>query len=425
MMADGVNIDVDNESAQQVGNTIGQGFISSVVENLPPLMTQIFGGMLNADALKDFTSAAATVSGILKESGNGLAQVIEKSGSDFGKGVDEIFKKATGKDFTMRALVDVDPANFLSKLESLGKEGARALAKQLGLKEGDFEGTFTALKKVFEHVKDIASPLTQKEVIIEFALGAGINVGLETLKKSIVSLEEPILSVNRAAAGIAAPFIDLDGTGIRTLSKAIHEYRVRINEAVKETGLSREEFTKLETGFVGAGVAAENLNISLSIGFGDNASKDLRGIAAAATAFRGAGIDGADGAKELSFAMRNLGLSAQESFERLGIMTEIAGKSGESILKVRETINSGATSLKYFGDTTNSVAQIYDKFLRTVGEGREGLAAEFVDTIVKGIGGMNEGLKAFIGQVSGIGGGQGAIGGMLDTKCYGRSGSAN
>lgn len=421
------DVTIDPASANEVGGIIGQvasqSFLSSVSDDLPPVVAQVVQsifGTFSKEGLAGLEKGAQGAAEILEKAGVGLGAALRDQTYKMFSGAEDaarkIFKALTGQELSIEALAKFDNETLLNNLEKLGEEGLGEMLIDIGMSPESIK----SIKSAFGSLTGFAEPFLNQEVMIEVALGAGAAIVDKTLKgmrDQIGALEKPLLLANREATSLATPFLKFGGTAkdVRSVGDALREYRQRIVEASRQTGLSAEELTSLEKAFVANNVAAEELAATTRVSFG-NLAGDIDGVAAAAVVFQGAGIDGADGAKEMSFAMRNLGLSSNEALERIGLFAEVANRTTEPITKIRQVINEGARSLKYYGDTTQGVSLVYDKFLQTVGEGREELAAEFVQTVVQGIGGMNDGLKAFLGQVSGIGGGQGAIGGMLEVE---------
>ena len=422
-----IDLGITPETASATGNLIGSSagaaIVKSLSESIPGLATTTAKGFIDImgkDAFSGMTATAKEAANHVSAAGGDLKGAIDKSADKLAfeaeKAAKAIFKELSGKELTLDALVDLDTSKLLDKARGLGENAMGDVLVGIGIDPASVE----MLKGSLGIIQGLIEPMLKQEVFVEIAVGKGMKAMdniLSGVSKTIGTFEAPLLAANREAVSLAIPFMKLSGAGggLRDVSDALVEYRERMVQASKQTGLSATELTKLEHAFVSSGVSAEEMSARTKLSFDNNAG-DLTGLAAAAVAFKGAGLDAADGATEMSFAMRNLGLSSNEALERLGIFAEVSNRTPESMTKVTETITRGAASLKYYGDTTKGVAEVYDKFLKTVGEGKEGLAADFVQTIVSGIGGMNEGLKAFIGQTSGLGAGQGAIGGMLEVE---------
>jgi len=432
-----LDISLSDEALLKAGGTISKGVAATIEKELnnsdfSAVQDKIYGkGRMDSarEEIKDTGDRAQDVLKKIKDLSTKVkAAFSEKFSTNSLEGYMKSLKEMTED-------VNIEQLMMHVGLDEKEIAGIESKAKAAGIKVGDYlDATFDIdTKEALKNLKDLKGAATAAMSILEpFMTGAigkelGLNIALtqtqkqfERATKFAADFETTVTDVSKTALDLALPFMSLEdksGQAFAGVSKALGDYRDQTASIVKSTGLSTQEIDKMTLAFKEAGIGVDRLNStgptfrSMATDITGAESATL-GASVALRLFAGAGIDSAVGAELIGFSARNLGLSMEDSERRIGLFSEVVGATGEPMSIVSGVIDKSARELKYFGDTTQGVAEIYTRFVGVLGEGRTGLAVDFVNSIVKGIGGMDEGLKAFIGMASGLGGG-GAIGGML------------
>lgn len=424
-----------NEGAVQVlGEKMGQAFMSIVTNLLPTILQPVFG-----DTARQLSEQAAQG---LRNVGNELKEQA--------KGLLDIYSDV---DFSKMLKIDLELSNLPAQLEELKKSMEKGNlfesllgAKQAAILEERLSSVGIDAKEAQEFVGNMVNtlePLASKEFLISLGVSAGANAAYnlaDSLLGKYREMEKEIMAVNKRAAETTIQFVSPDEEqGLNTVSKAVDQYRQTILETAIATRASQEETESAYRAFAAAGLNVERfrddvdgLNISfdtynsqLASGktahgeFTRSASSPIdkmNGLTAIMHIAKGAGLDYTEVAQDMAVFTKELGLTAQEAGERFGIFAEVKSRTNLGMSEVRNTLMANARALRFFGDTTESVGSIYARFLDTLSEGEQSLAAEFVQQITSGLDRMNSGVKAFIAQASGMGGGRGALAGSLELE---------
>lgn len=203
----------------------------------------------------------------------------------------------------------------------------------------------------------------------------------------------------------------------RTLSDITNTYAQNISDLTMTFGLSRDMSKNFGASVAAAGISLEQLvNIDAGTVYdqGEAIEKKFTGMEAMFLAAASSGLKFEEVAKHTGVAVNTLGVSAGEALSNIEMFGRVVAGSKMSISDVSSTIMDSASQFAMYGNNVQGAAGIYKGFLKTLGEGREALAAPLFKTMMNGINQMNDGLKAYLGMTSGIGtGGGGAIGGVL------------
>lgn len=433
----GLTITIDPSSFSGVGKAVATEFVKELAGGAMDSIKKILGDTV-ASAVGSGADTLKQQMGFLSKSTVGGADAVAPTAPvaktyfsdndaksmqkmDSGEKREKIIEHGTAM-FTANLNTAVDEESLQKNITDFVQASNVKLGLGLDPAEIDklvkeIQGVATAAKTVFEGVFKEPGESIFTEVVSAHAIRSATELAKKGFESIRATYENHITSVNRQATELAMPWIGADAAthAYQSVGDALMMYRNEMYEAVKSTGLSNKSLQELAVGFKGAGVDALKFGRDVNES-SETSTNSSQFIAEAAAVVKGAGMSLSEGGAQLGFAMRNLGLDQRGAIESLGVMAEVAGETGESLDKVRSTMEAGRRQLKFYGDTTEGVATVYAKLLKTVGDGKADWASEFLNTIVQGVSNMNAGLAAFIGQASGIGRGQGAIGSMLEVE---------
>jgi hypothetical protein len=426
-MADEVIITPSQESSAGIASLIVDEIFKKLSGGAVDTIATVFGDKFAKAAIDSMKNVSLPVSD-QNETNNYKNPVSSGQSNNLSKKpniekANDFIEQSMSAELTKNVYLLPESKEFDDKIAELKKEaevrfGVSFDDKQTSVLMEKIKKIGTSVKAIWKGAFDEPGEPLIKSLADERAIYESANFVANTAKKLSTIAEEHVLKVNRLGTDISTNWLggpQNSTQSIENVSEVLERYRRQVFDSVKATGLSSDSLHSLAKAFDNAGVN--------SLGFGKDygqSSEIVKNssefIAESALVIKGAGMSFDEGGRQLGFAMRNLGLNQQEAMQSLGIMAEVASSTGESLSVVTSSIQKGREQLKFYGDTTKGVAETYTKLLKTVGEGRADWAAEFLNTIVNGIGNMNAGLAAFIGQASGIGRGQGAIGSMLEVE---------
>lgn len=275
--------------------------------------------------------------------------------------------------------------------------------------------------------KILDTPLLSKENLVRFSAVVGaqglVDAGKQLLKP-YADVEKKIKDIERAGLKATAGFSnaistdlpEAEGTGasFRSAAEGVQEYKNAITSMVNRTRMSIEASEKVIQDFADQGLSTRALR---DFGLGAIDARDgIDGFTEAMKLSLATGLSTAEIAENLNFQTRSLGTTTEKATDIYGDFAEISRKYNVRIQDIAKGTFAAAQKLKYFGDTTKGVTNLYNQFLGSLGKGKETIARELVDQLADNLGKMDASLRAFIGTTSGIGGGRGAIGGALEVE---------
>lgn len=135
----------------------------------------------------------------------------------------------------------------------------------------------------------------------------------------------------------------------------------------------------------------------------ENGEKTLYGLSAAYALARGSGIDFGNSAKLISTILKETGGDQEDVTEAFGLLKDAQNRTSLSSNTVARSIMDGADSFKYFGNNVKQVTSIYNSLIKTLGSGKEGLAADIFRDITSNLASMEDGMKSFLAMSAGYG----------------------
>jgi hypothetical protein len=403
------------EEAKEVAKVVADTFITTLSslmasDTIGAVKTALkgSGGVLTDEIVKQIGEAGVTGAGVLAASlSKGLA------GINF-------------QTLELAAKLTLNPEelkkDFIAFKKDFIDSPAAKTMMQLGIDPA-------GLGEVFGAIESQIAPLLDLEILGKGLAFAAAEEGVKKLKtstKALTELEEKILEVDRAALQANIGFItptdikQADGAaaGFGSARDAIDTYRNTVLETVAATQLNRKEVDAAAQAIGNANLSFKELTdtttgLSIEMGEGERSAK---GLEAALLLARGTGLGMETVTQDLGLFTKQLGLTMKEATERFGLYREVQEGTRLSLKEVHKGITETTKSLRFFGDTSEGVAASYKKFVGTLGTGKEAIAAELFGQMASQIGNLDPGLKAFLGTVGGIGGGGGALGGVLEVE---------
>lgn len=306
------------------------------------------------------------------------------------------------------------------------------------------------LKLVSHTIDGITSQLGKLDEITGNKL---MNIGIEpkSLAKITNSLSELVkdpktleIGLNTAGIELAAGAINPLANEIGKVEKSLFGARNELNKLSSElmnpfailsssahgldgslTSLTKSGFGQTIDAMKNLGISSETANSALgsimkntkSMGAIQNFKlfetgedeKKISGLSGAILYAKATGQEFYEVGQQLAVMTRELGVESKDTGKNFDSFARAAADSGRTVGEVSATILEQSKNFESFGNNIDGVTVIYDKFLRAFGPGRTGIATKAFEAINAGISRMPFGLKAFIGEVSGMGAGRGAV----------------
>lgn len=386
---------------------------------------------------EDIASLKAEIEGVLKMFKDSLSTIV----AELSSASSEVMKsaadegKAAMKEFSRDAQTDIGGLKPLFR-QIFGTDLADTIKRDFF---DSAVGAFEMVKQKFssENLKmhiDGADLLEQfggvlgqmrEELLDSNNLMAGFDIGRAKLASEAVQLfgaplnklEQHVLGVTKEAVDMFAAFSSgttTVGGATEILDRNISTFTTKIVDAATKTGMSWEDAKKSLLALGQAGVDIQQSGaFEFKIDTGQ-ATDALDGLTAAMLVAKGTGLEVSEIGRHMTMAMRNLGIEGEDSIRMFGALKVAQEDSNLSLQKVASDVLAGAERFKMFGGNVESVAAIYQSLVQSLGEGREGLAADLLTTITSGLASMRNEWRAFLGMTGQVGAGAGgAVGGML------------
>lgn len=398
----GTNAELRQTTAPPANTGIPPGFFDQ-------FKTAVLGSMTNA------VSAGIT---------SGLANYF-KGGTQPGTSGAPKGTPADGKPTSNSGITDFSVL-LTSNISNLAGDIQQKLGKILG-KDYFLNFKVDLKKSVIPELEKIWQlPILQGENAIKFGIVFATDQAIKATKNMlspVLDLEKRLKEVESAGisaygqlalAGANESKVKGLGQTFTNVAGAVDQFKATVTDVVNETGKSYQEATKDVEAFGKAGFDDRRLkNFTLST---SEADKSVSGIT---TAMRLASITGQSMDEivgNLALQTRSLNTDEEKLMDVYGSATEIARKYNVRLQDVISGTFKAAQGLRYFGDTTKGVTDLYNKMIGALGKGRESLAQELVGALTEKLGSLGNGIQAFIGMTSGIGQGRGAVGSSLEVE---------
>lgn len=289
----------------------------------------------------------------------------------------------------------------------------QAISATLGLDLSLFQTQYGAMKKLVSEPKN--------------ALTFGVNIATQAAVDQIGALSEKLdkqlapkfkwdkMAVEGLGA-LANPLHDMvsqvetsAGNATKPLKGIRDFFKLEMVNALNTVGGTTEELNK---SFQELAHAVPNISIISSLHIKEG-TEEVRGLAAAMSLVKATGLSMGEVGEVIGLMTRNLGIAPDKIGEKFQLLTKAAADTGMSTHEMVAEVKAGAREMRFFGDNTESVASEMNVFARALGSGRLENAKELFNSMRKGILGLDDGMKAFIGTTTSLGKGGGAIESIL------------
>lgn len=355
-------------------------------------------------------ATGSTIDGALDAAGQKARDVARDTVQEFqniGPALDGIFGSAFSQAFG---------ANWQNSVRS-GLDFVRQhfSASNLAL-NFDTEALGADLEGVFGRIGQFASD-PANAIDLTAVLGAEVaGHAIQTFLSPMDRLERRVMGFQSGTVDLFAGFSDSASSAARTvedMDQRVTTFYTSVTNAGIATRLGADEARSALEALGRAGVDIRQfLDLRIETG---NSVGEVNGLAAAMKLARGAGLDFGEVGGIITQGMRTFGLEGENAIRLFGTLKAAQDGTNLSFRDVASTVMEGASTLRFFGTNVDSVAAVYQSFVRTLGEGREALAGTLFQNVVSGLAQMNTGFRAFLGMTGEVGGGGagGAVGGAL------------
>lgn len=363
--------------------------------------------------------------------------IIQKIANDTGQVISSAVNQMQGKlsDFVSDAEVE-----FKSLSDRVGDmfSGDKFLGSQV---MSEIRSTISGIQRIFSEANLVASFNTAEMVrnfsgvfgilkeeamrpenIVSLGMVAGTDAtkaALTELLSPIDSIERRVVEINRASnelfMGFQTGATDASYNALE-LQENMDAFRVAAVQAGMQTTQGFQASLRALQALRQAGLDPEEI-----VNMGDltaqlnDGIQNFEALSAVQRIAAATGLEVSEVGKTMFQSMRTLGVEGEDAIQMFGTLKGALEGTALDFRIGADAIMQGADRLKFFGNNVESAGAIYQNFIRTLGEGREALAAPLFQEVIGGLAQMNEGMRAFIGltgQTGGFGAG-GAIGGML------------
>jgi len=342
--------------------------------------------------------------------------LLKEKFDNFAKGQEDSFRTLISAVFAESSLDDV--LTFAARVDPESKESLKKDVRNLA----------AASVEIF------APLISQFDLQITQAISSGISkmaTAVGKMRGLIIPLEATWKQMNSSASALVSGFDSASyaSPGKDTLTEGISGAQEVIRSTVMATGQSRKDVEEYAAAFQKAGVDILKFDDSIrgfSVSLKDNVDrlgesnnelgKAATGLNAAILLSKGTGLEIGAIAQDYAFFTKELGVNAADAGSKIGLYSAAIKGSKLSIEESRKAIREGANSLKFFGDTTDAVANTYRKFVRVLKEeGKEGLADDLSKKLTDGVANLDMAKKAFLAMTGGSSG-KSAITGALEIE---------
>jgi hypothetical protein len=413
---------IDNilaEAGLSIAEKVGNAAASAINTFLPTIMSRIAGA--------EGENAA-------KQAGEIAGKATEKFISILGNNAGSVLKLLTN--------IDIDDASFSNLRDKFNKNGLgglidgspieQALKVGLDLDQASTSTFKTALGKLWDAAGDTLGPLVEGDALLGIGAGAlaqkiatefrpldSLAGKLEKLGVPIKSLNKTLVEYNKTALATVMPFSDMgmgaEASPVQSLENRIRQYQDARREVVMQTkgAVGGEEYDQLSRALKDAGISVSQMNAGLGetkTALGGIKGFSMKDAIYIKTALQ---LDDSSFAEFTRTLTKELGV-VDNVGDRFGALRQAQKMTNMSTEEVRDVVLDSARTLKYFGDTTESVAANFTKMAKKLREeGKEGLAIDFQKNITRGIASLDNAKKAFLQAASGGGTGRGAFADIL------------